>query len=369
MNKNMNNILYLSHTGSAIGGGENQLLGLIRNLDRDLYNPITVCPDAGEFSDKLKKLGVPVHICHLPGWRKAGAYPFRLLAAARLSKLAREHHIHLVHTSDLWLNYYAWRVGRSLAIPAISHVRNLLQPEHVQKHLFHRFDRIIAISKRIREPLVSGGILTEKIEVIYNGIDLSEFDADDSAGVLQRDDKHLVGLIGRIEPFKRQKEFVRIAAEVLETCQDVGFLIIGDPPEGRSAYLREVQRAVEEYNISDHVVFTGYRRDMPNVLASLNMVVTLSAGSIIMEAMASGLPVIGTDIASTSEIIQNNVTGLLLPQDDTHAVSEAIIRLLKDRKMRGEMGKSGRKRAEKLFDERETTRLVEAIYRKLLSFP
>ena len=362
----MNNILYLSHTGSAIGGGENQLLSLIRNLDRNLYNAIIVCPDAGEFSDKLKKLGAPVYICRLPGWRKVGAYPFRLLAAARLSKLAREHHIHLVHTSDLWLNYYAWRVGQSLAIPAISHVRNLLQPEHAQKHLFHRFDKVIAISRRIKEPLVLGGIPSEKIEVIYNGIDLSEFDADDSPGVLQRDDRHLVGLIGRIEPFKRQREFVRIAAEVLETCQDVSFLIIGDPPEGRSGYLREVQRTIGKYNIADHIVFTGYRRDMPNVLASLDLVVTLSAGSVIMEAMASGLPVIGTDIASTSETIHNGVTGLLLPQGDTHAVSEAIIRLLKDRKMRDEMGKAGRKRAEKLFDTREATKLVEAIYRDLL---
>ena len=367
----MTNILYLSHTGSAIGGGENRLLDLVKNLDRNSYNPIIVCPDSGEFSHILEKLGIPVYICHLPGWRKAVSYPFRFLAASRLSKIARKHHIHLVHTSDLWLNYYAWRVGKSLGIPAISHVRNVLKPEHVQKHLFHKLHRIIAISRRTKEPLVLGGIPSENIEAIYNGIDLAKFSMDSTNGsnVLRRDyplNGHLVGLIGRFEPFKRQREFVHVIAEVLRTRQDVSFLIVGEPADGQSAYFREVQKDVEKYGVAENVVFTGYRRDMPEVLASLDLLVTLSAGGVVIEAMASGLPVIGTDLGSASETIDNGVTGMLLPQNDIHAVSEAIVHLLDDRQMRDEMGKAGRKRVEKLFDIRKNIKLVEAVYEDLL---
>jgi len=366
----MVNILYLSNTGSIIGGCENRLMGLIENLDKSLYNPIVVCPDVGEFSAKLEKLDIPVYVRYLPRWRKARAYPFRRLSAMRLAKLASEHHIDLVHTSNLWSNYYAWRVGQSLKIPIVSHVRDLLKPERIHKYLFDKFDKIIAISEDIKKPLVLGGIPSEKIEVIYNGIDLSEFNPNvKKTNVLRQEyplRKHLVGLIGRIEPFRRQKEFVHVIAEVVKVRQDVSFLIIGEPPPNRFDYFREVQQSIEEHDIAEYIVFTGYRRDMPEVLVSLDLMVTLSDGGVIIEAMASGLAVIGTDIAGTSEMIDDGVTGLLLPQDNIHAVSEAIIRLLDDEDTRNEMGKAGRKRAEKLFDERKYTQLIEAIYEVLL---
>jgi glycosyltransferase involved in cell wall biosynthesis len=365
----MINILYLSNTGSVVGGCENRLIDLIRSLDRSLYTPIVVCPETGEFSDKLAKAGIPVHICHLPGWRKVASYPFRRLFSIRLARLADAHQTNIIHTSNLWSNYYAWRVGQLLKIPTVSHVRDLLKPERIHKYLFERFDKVIAISERTKEPLVLGGVPSEKIEVIYDGIDLSGFGPNPMGGnVLRRDYSlrdHLVGLIGRIEPFKRQKEFAHIAARVLKKRQDVSFLIIGEPAENQSGYLREVQKIIEEHNIAEHIVFTGYRRDMPEVLASLELVVTLSAGGVVMEAMASRLPVVGTDLGSASEVIDDGTTGLLLPQDDISGVSEAVIRLLESGEMRDQMGEAGRKRAEQLFDAHRNTKLVENIYRTL----
>ncbi len=367
----MANILYLSHTGSTIGGGENQLINLVKYLDKGTYSPIIVCPDAGEFSAELEKLDVPVYFCHLPGWRKAGLFPFRLLAAARLTGLAREHHIDLVHTSDLWLNYYVWRVGRSLGIPTISHARNPLKPEDIGKHLFGRFDKVIAISCRIKEPLVLGGMPEGKIEVIYDGIDLSEFNPAIGSDVLRRDyalHRHLVGLVGRIEPFKRQREFVQVMDEVLKVRQDVSFLMIGDPAKNRSGYMREVQRAIERYHVAEYVVLTGHRRDMPEVLTSLDVMVTLSGGSVMMEAMACGRPVIMASRARPADlrIVQDGETGLVVPYDDLHSVSKAILRLLDDDEMRKQMGKAGRERVEKLFDIRKITRSTESVYEELL---
>ena len=367
----MANILYLSNTGSIIGGCENQLIGLVRTLDRSVYSPIVVCPDKGEFFARLKTLDIPVYSCYFPAWRKGWAYTIRRLCAVRLAKLSSRHHIDLIHTSNLWSNYYAWRIGKALRLPTVSHVRDLLRPERIHKYLFDKFDRIIAISERTKAPLVSGGISSEKIDVIYNSIDLSEFSPGaGKADVLRQEhrlSRYLVALIGRIEPFKRQKEFVHIAAQVLKTRQDVSFLIIGDPVENQPGYCREVQKDIEKYSIAEHVVFTGYREDMPNIMPSLDLVVTLSAGSIVVEAMAAGRPVIGTDIGSASETIDNGVTGLLLPQDDIHAVSEAIMLLLHDGDMRARMGSAGRKRVEKLFDIQKTARATEAVYERLLS--
>ena len=86
----MINILYLSHTGSIIGGCENQLINLIKNLDRNLYNPVIVCPDRGQFFSRLEALDIPVYACHFPMWRKARAYAIRRLAVMRMVKLAKQ---------------------------------------------------------------------------------------------------------------------------------------------------------------------------------------------------------------------------------------------------------------------------------------
>ncbi len=366
----MINVLYLSNTGSTIGGCENRLIGLARNLDKNLYNPMVVCPHEGEFSAKLEKAGIPVYVSHMPKWRRATSYPLRRLAAMSLARLASAHHVDLIHTSNLWSNYYAWQAGRILDIPIVSHVRDILKPERIHKYLFHKFHKVIAISERTKKPLVLGGIPSEKVEVIYNGVDLPRFSLDSRNNDILRQEyplrEHLVGLIGRIEPFKRQKEFIHVIAEVLRARQDVSFLIIGDTAENQSGYFREVQKTIEEYDIGHHVVFTDYRRDMPEVLASLDILVTLSAGGVVMEAMASSIPVIGTDLGSASEMIDDGVTGFLLPQDDVHAVSEAIIRLLGSKSTRDEMGKAGRKRAEKILDVRKNIKLVEAVYANVL---
>jgi len=367
----MVNILYINNTGSLVGGCENRLIDRIKHIDRSLYNPIVVCPDAGEFTAKLAELNIPAPVCYFPAeWRKVKSYPLRRLSAMRLVKLAKRHHTDLIHTTNLWLNYYAWRMGQSLKVPIVAHVRDRLKPERIRKYLFDKFDKIITVSEQTRKPLILSGIPAEKIAVIHKGVDTSEFNPSlTKKNVLRRDyplRELLIGLIGRIEPFKRQREFVHIIAEVLKVQQDVSFLIIGDAPPNRADYFREVQQTIEEYGITEHILFTGYRRDMPEVLASLDLLVSLSAGSVVIEAMASGLPVIGTDIASASEMIVDGVTGRLLPPGDIHVVSKAILRLLEDDKMRDDMGKAARRRAEEVFDVRKNTRLLESVYAELL---
>jgi glycosyltransferase involved in cell wall biosynthesis len=368
----MVNILYLSHTGSAFGGGERQLIGLIKNLDRSLHNPVVICPDAGEFSARLEDLEIPVYVCHLPGWRKAISYPFRRSAVTRLVKLASKHGINLVHTSDLWLNYYAWKVGQSLKIPIVSHVRNFLKSERVHKYLFDRFDRIIAISENVKEPLILAGLPLEKIRVIYDGVELPEFSPEvERTNVLRQDyslRRYLVGLVGRIEPFKRQREFTQVIYEVLKFRQDVTFLIVGEPVRSLSGYFREVQQAIQDYDIAEHIVFTGYRRDMPEVLGSLDLLVTLSGGSVMLEAMACEKPVISASKANPAKlrIVRHDETGFVVPYNDIHSIAKAILRLLENEEMRSEMGKAGRERVEELFDMRRMAKLTEAVYEDLL---
>ena len=146
-------ILYLSHCGSSIGGGEKQLAYLVANMDRARYQPLVVCPDDGVFVEHLRSANVPTVVLALPPWRKVKALITRHSAARKLVALAKTHNACLIHTSDSWFNPYLWSLKKRLKIPVVSHARNLLTPMQVQKYGFDQMDRIIAISEQSKTPL------------------------------------------------------------------------------------------------------------------------------------------------------------------------------------------------------------------------
>ncbi len=361
-------ILYLSHCGSSIGGGEKQLYYLVTHLDRKNFQPIVVCPDDGIFAEQLREAEIPTVILNLPSWRKVRSRLTRRSAAAKLTDLAKKYDIQLVHTSDSWLNPYMLRVKNQLNIPIVSHVRNLLTSEQVANYRFNRMNGIIAISEQSKVPLVKAGIPSQKIDLILNCVDLTIF-RPNSVEKTKKSNVFVVGLVGRIEPFKRQKTFVEIASQAVKQCPNVQFHIIGDAlntPEHR-AYDREVRQLVSKNKLEDVIHFRGHRNDMPSVMRELDLLVTLSAGSVIAEAMASGKPVIGTPIGSTSEMIVDGVTGWVMPLDPIESIADRIVQLVRNPEIYVQMGAAARKHAEAVFSIEKHVQKVQDIYLKLLS--
>ena len=160
------------------------------------------------------------------------------------------HDAHLVHTSDSWFNPYLWSVKKQLKIPVVSHVRNLLTPTQVRKYKFDRMDSLIAISEQSSVPLIQAGIDPQKIEIVHNCVDLLAFQP---ASESVHSAEYVVGIVGRIEPFKRQKAFVEIAANVVAQCKKIKFHIIGatlDTPEHRT-YERGVHQLIAKYGLQE----------------------------------------------------------------------------------------------------------------------
>lgn len=358
-------ILYLSHCGSSIGGGEKQLAYLVTNIDRSDYHPLVVCPDDGVFAEHLRSADISTVILDLPPWRKAKSLIARYSAAKKLAALAEAHNAKLIHTSDSWFNPYLCYLRKQLKIPVISHVRTLLSSSQVRKYKFDQMDKIVAISQESTIPLVQAGIDPQKIAVILNCVDLSAFQP---TSVKANSDEYVVGIVGRIEPFKRQKAFVEIAAKVAAQTDKVRFHIVGaalDTPAHR-AYNREVHQLVAKYQLHETVHFTGHCTDMPKAMRELDLLVTLSAGSVIAEAMAAGKPVIGTPIGSTTEMIVHNVTGYIMRSESTEDIANKIIELAKDRRQSVSMGQRARKHAEETFGVETHIQKVQNIYQKLL---
>ena len=359
-------ILYLSHCGSSIGGGEKQLAYLVTNIDRAHYHPFVVCPDDGVFVEYLRDADIPVSILDLPPWRKTRSLITRHRAARKLAALAKSHNTHLVHTSDSWFNPYLWHLKKNLKIPIVSHVRNLLTPTQVRNYKFDQMDSIIAISEQSKTPLLEAGIDAQKIDVILNCVDLSVFQPPP---VTATSEAYIVGIVGRIEPFKRQKAFVEIAAQVAARCQKVRFHIIGaalDTPEHRT-YEQKVRQLVTKHQLQEIVHFVGHRTDMPNAMQELDLLVTLSAGSVIAEAMAAGKPVIGTPIGSTADMIVHGITGYILPSEPADKIANQIIEFANDPTRSLSMGQRARRHAEETFSVETHVQQIQSVYEKLLS--
>ncbi len=358
-------ILYLSHCGSSIGGGEQQLAYLVTNINQEVYQPLVVCPDDGVFAEYLKAADIPTVILALPPWRKAKSLIARYSAAKKLAALVETHNAKLIHTSDSWFNPYLWCLRKQSKIPVISHVRTLLSPSQVRKYKFDRMDRIIAISQESTTPLVQAGIDPEKIDIILNCVDLSTFQP---TAVKANSEEYVVGIVGRIEPFKRQKSFVKIAAKVAVQTDKVRFHIVGgalDTPAHR-AYNREVHQLVTKYQLHGTVHFTGHRTDMPTAMQELDLLVTLSAGSVIAEAMAAGKPVIGTPIGSAPEMVVDGVTGYIIPPESTEEIANKIIEFAKNPTQSTSMGQQARRHAEETFGIETHVQKVQDIYRQSL---
>jgi len=371
----MTRILYLSHCGSSIGGGERQLYYLVTNLDRDRYQPIVVCPDDGVFADQLRDAGIPTFILPLPAWRKAKSLFSRYVAAFRLARFAKQQGIQLIHTSDSWFNPYLLRVSRKLGIPSVSHVRTPIRPDQVKNYRFKEVSMIISISERFKPPFLQAGISPEKILFIHDAVDLSLFsDEPPAVNVLQRDfptDGDVrVGIVGRIEPVKKQLEFLQAAEIVLKSRRNVSFFLVGGVQS--KGYFEQVKSFIADRGLDQHVICTGERSDMPEVLASLDILVTLSGGSIVFEAMACGKPVILVRKMPPSnvswEIVRDGETGFVIPHEEAQPLAGAMMRLIDDPALQRHMGHEGRKWAEERFSHIQMARQTQESYDRLVQF-
>lgn len=366
----MTRILYLS--GSIFGGAERQLFYLVTNLDQNRYQPTVVCPEDGVFPGKLRTAGIDTVIHPLPAWRKWKYLFHRYSAAPRLAQLAKQRQAQLIHVSDSWHNPYSIRIARQYDIPTVSHVKAPIRPDQVRKYGFHDMSVIISISEQFTPPFLEAGIPPDKINVIVNCVDL---DAFDSKGVKQNIfhgefplHRFVIGMVGRIEPFKRQKEFVNIASHVVKERQDVSFLIIGEaqPNPEHLAYERELQQLISEMNLEDYVICTGHCEDMPAAMQDLDLLVTLSAGSVIPEAMAAGKPVIGTPVGSATDMIDDGATGWVVPPFPIESIAAKIVQLIRNPPLCEQMGREARVHAEEHFSIARHVEHVQAIYDRLI---
>jgi glycosyltransferase involved in cell wall biosynthesis len=363
-------VLYLAVSGERIGGAETQLEYLVSDLDRARYEPIVLTPAGGGLSRALEGGGVSTAALAYPHWRRR-TWLARRRARPRLIALARERGVALVH-GDFNLGPYLVAMAEALGVPSVLHVRRPLQRGWVRRYALHGASALIAIGRRYRDQLVDYGIAADRIVIIQDATDLARF-TPDRCELLRRQhpvmsDRVLLGMVGRLEPFKRQLEFLQAAERVMAAGRQVGCFVVGAANRHWPRYVRRLRAFPAAHGMEDDVVFTGRRTDIEHVIASLDVLVTLSGGSVMLEAMACGIPVVtASDDASRLEIVRDGEAGLVVPDGDPDALVRALLRLCDDAALRQSLGAQGRQRAVLKFGRARLARETERVYESLLA--
>jgi len=259
--------------------------------------------------------------------------------------------------------------------------RHLLFPlKRLHRITFKQANQIIAVSKGVAKSLLSDNIIAaEKVSVVLNGVDTEIFEqaANDikkqaeMRRKLAPDTNFLIATIGELREHKGQEDFIRAAAIVAEKYKDAKFLIIGQDNSKTQDYQTYLESLVNELNIKNQVIFTGWQEEMPMLYAAIDIFVSAARsepfGLVIAEAMASGTAIVATETVGAGEILENNITGILTPIENPQAIANAIAKLLEDEKMKKILEKNARKRVKEKFGLERMVAETEKIYSEILA--
>jgi len=215
-------------------------------------------------------------------------------------------------------------------------------------------------------------VAPHKIDVLYNGVDywLFENTASDLRQSLNiSPDTILIGMMGRVHFWKGQDYFVNIAGEIFKTHKNVHFLIVGDAFAGYEYLHDNINELIEKQELQGHVTQLPYRSDITNIYGALDVFILPSllpdpAPAVVTEAMAAGLAVVATEQGGAIEMMENTVSGLLIPINDAPLAAAIIEPLLTNETYRKNMGAEAKKRMQEKFSRTQFNEQIMACIEK-----
>ncbi|KJS68820.1 MAG: hypothetical protein JL50_03985 [Peptococcaceae bacterium BICA1-7] len=360
------------------GGIRNHLLTLVGESDQKRYEHMVACPEdmADHFSKRVKTFPLSLGGDISP----AGD----LAAVKKLITFFRGYRADIVHAHGS----KAGLVGRPAAllagVPAVvMTAHNSIFHQHLpgwkvslfaasERFLAGYTTRIIAVSEALRRELIDReGVRPERVVTVYNGIVPEVFCARPDREYLERvtgapAGRKVVGTVARLAPQKGLKYLLGAASRLTARGEDLNFVLVGDGP------LRgELEKEVRDLNLSGRVFFTGQRMDVHRLMPCFDIFVLPSVSEglplTILEAMASGRPVISTRVGGIPEVIEDGVSGLLVNPGDAEGLARAIGFFAGDEEISRRMGGQARDRVIKNFSARKMAGDTDTIYYRLAS--
>jgi glycosyltransferase involved in cell wall biosynthesis len=364
-------ILSIIETGGP-GGAETVCVQLLKGLDRPEWRGVAVIPYKGWLYDRLTEGQIETHV------RKENR-SFDLAFLSFLRGLVRRNNVDVIHGHLFGSSVRAGLLSRVTGVPAIGtlHGQSDLAPGErflgLKRAILRRgLSRVVFVSEPLRQSFLERvKFPADRVVVIPNGIDPARFTAPRdpafraSLGIAP--DEFVVGAVGNMNAAKGFDVLLRAAAILKQTSPGIRFVVVGDDNGRRSAELKALRT---ELGLEHDVVFTGFRGDIPAALASFDLYTLTSRSEgfsiSIIEAMATGLPVVATRCGGPEQILENERTGLLVENASHEAVAAGIARLRSDRARANEFGEAARIEVKERFTASAQARAYERVYEECI---
>ncbi len=351
------------------GGTETQLLEIVKGMDRRRLQPSVLCfRREGGLLSQFEALGVEI--------REAGfdslLTPRAFRAFRSLARWIDGRSIRIVHGFHFHGSLYGALL--KLIRPHLRLIvceQGLSGPEgmHIaagRRLIYRAADVILVNCEAVRRVLVQrDGLDPARIGIIYGGVDAEKFRAREW-GPEANGRGPVVGCVGRLHPDKGQVVLARAARRIVESLPGAKIVLAGDGPQRE-----EVEAVIADCGVREHVSLLGDRRDVPELLAGLDLLVLPSMNegfaNAALEGMATGLPVVVSDAGGNPEAIDDGRTGLVVPKGDPEALASAVIRICRDPEQARRMGRAGRERVTSVFGVDHLVRRHQEMYEDLIS--
>jgi len=406
MKKKPVNVLFINHSVRD-GGPGRSLFYILKFLDREKINPHVLIPKDDIFSDSLKEAGIYENVIIEKKFpenifrSRLGMDVFSnksnsldlstkikkvicavinifdlILLVFTSPKHISSHKIDIVYCNGTVAKIVGVFIGWYNSVPVVWHVRNI-QQTFVLRTIMNRLSKFDTVKKIIcvsNATAAQFNDVKEKVHVVYNGIDPSDYNPAKTKGLLRSELKIgtntvVIGSTGRLVPRKGYENLIHAAFKFKDDLKktDYKFVIVGDTPHFfQYNHLEYLKKKVKEYGLEDQFIFTGYRNDIRPFLKNFDIFVIPSNypdpfPRSVIEAMCFNLPVIGFEIGGIAEAVDNGTTGLLSRKNDIDGIADNIFKLIMDKELRQKMGKASRKRVIEMCNAPDRSKEIEDI--------
>ena len=362
-----------------IGGTERQVVNLTRGLCHAGFETHLACFKArGGLKDEIERIGAPIVEFPIKTLKR----PSILKPVVDVARFLRRSRIDIVHAQGFYPNVLgvlaAWLAGTPVIIASVRDMGHMWTPtqRRVQRIIGFLADAVVTNADAVAGRLRTEGWNPRRIEVIRNGIEIAPASA--AAADLRRElgvaaGTPLVGVVTRLTPLKGVEDFIDAAAQLAPRHPEARFVIIGGPVHDRqhgAHYDRTLWDRVRRLGQADRILFLGWRSDGNDLLRQLTISVlpslTEGLSNVLIESLAAGVPAVATSVGGNAEVVQEGVTGLLVPPSDPARLAGAIERLLVEPGLASRLAVASRQRFEEHFTIDRMVQQMVRLYRRLL---
>ena len=367
-------VLFVHYGDEWFRGSEQLLLDLLTNLDPSRVQPFVWCNGAA-MENAARAAGIVTYRSSFEYYFDYDSPRFALARYRTFVRdgiaLVRRHGIRVLHANSAAPSQWLVPVARATRRPLLAHLHIDYRRRGRFVCLLHQTTLIVGVSRQVTQDFRRDGLTADRIATIYNGIDFARLTRTDDTGLRQRlgipAQAVTIAAAGSLIHRKGQDVLIRAFAAI-RPGRDIHLVIAGEGPD-RAAY----ESLTAELGVAASVHFIGHCTDMPAVYRATDIVALASRadafGLVLAEAGYFAIPAVATTVGGIPEVVEDGVTGLLVPPADPIALADALVRLADDPQQRRAFGQAAKARAERLFGVGQMVANFQDTYERLARLP